>query len=376
MTATATTTAEDVAENIRMLADSAGAFIPRDGDLSRVRAARGAVPGYSRETWSALAGMGWLGLLLPESAGGLGLGLREGVGVGRLLGAGLVPEPVIAAICALDLLHQADPGCITDDLLDGRRLPVAQPLGGGGGDSAGGDSAGGGPDVTGAGLTGRWDCVAGGAGADAYVLRVQGGIALVARDAPGLRVTPVAMHDGSFDARLDLDGVAPRVHPLSDPARPEITHLLLHAAFLQGAARRAFEMTLDYLRIRRQFGVPIGSFQALQHRATDIEIQLALAQAAIDAAAALADTTGYGPRARQGAIRAWLRASGAARLMAREAVQMHGAIGYTDEADIGLFTRKIMVEAGRFGPDSRLRARFMDLRDAQTDPDHPQPVPA
>ncbi len=84
----------------------------------------------------------------------------------------------------------------------------------------------------------------------------------------------------------------------------------------------------------------------------------------IDAAATALDAGQAQRRTRMAVLRARTRAGGLARLVAREAVQMHGAMGYTDEADIGLFTRKLMVEAGQFAPEFRLRAQFMALREA------------
>ena len=86
---------EEWVENVRMLTESAGAVVPADGTLARVRAARFTEPGFSREVWATIVEMGWLGICLGEEAGGYGLGLREAVALTGLLGKGLVPEPVI-----------------------------------------------------------------------------------------------------------------------------------------------------------------------------------------------------------------------------------------------------------------------------------------
>ncbi|MCB2101719.1 MAG: hypothetical protein KDE22_12660, partial [Rhodobacterales bacterium] len=106
-----------------------------------------------------------------------------------------------------------------------------------------------------------------------------------------------------------------------------------------------------------------------QHRATEIKVQMELARAAIGTAAAALDRGGDPGRARLGVLRARTRAGGLARLVAREAIQMHGAIGYADESDISLYARKAMVEAGRFAPEFRLRDHFMRLRTAAADLD-------
>lgn len=344
-------------ETIRMLTDSASAVVPVDGSLNRIRAARFQSPGFSHDTWGAMADMGWLGLRVGEAAGGLDLGLPEAVALARVLGGGLVPEPYLASLFALDLmeaagLHLGMAAVLAGDMIV---LPAWQSA----------------PDamdpkagvmVSGGRLSGTKVAVP--AGADRFVVTTRDGVALVPRDAEGLTITGIAMHDGTFRETLTFDAVACEVHPCAGMENSLYEAMLLHAACLHGAAARAFEITLDYLRTRTQFEVPIGSFQALQHRATEIKVQLELARAVTDAAATALDAGQAQARSRMAVLRARARAGGLARLVAREAVQMHGAIGYTDEADIGLFTRKLMVEAGQLAPEVRLRAQFMALREA------------
>jgi alkylation response protein AidB-like acyl-CoA dehydrogenase len=136
---------------------------------------------------------------------------------------------------------------------------------------------------------------------------------------------------------------------------------LATAAYLLGVMERCFEITLGHLRTREQFGRPIGSFQALQHRAVDLKIQLSLARASVEAAATTLD--GLPPDARAprcaAVSRAKARAAEASLRVTREAVQMHGAIGCTDEYHVGLFLRKAMVLANRYGSASLHRRRFV-----------------
>ncbi len=135
------------------------------------------------------------------------------------------------------------------------------------------------------------------------------------------------------------------------------------AAYLLGVAERAFEITLDYLKQRRQFGQVLASFQALQHRAADMKIQLTLTRASVEGAALELDA-GVAPARRAAVVsRAKARAADTAILVGREAIQMHGAIGYADECDIGLFTRKAMTVANEFGSAMAHRRRFMRLAD-------------
>jgi alkylation response protein AidB-like acyl-CoA dehydrogenase len=117
-------------------------------------------------------------------------------------------------------------------------------------------------------------------------------------------------------------------------------------------------MTLDYLKTRQQFGKLIGSFQALQHRAVDLQIQVALTRASVEAAAVTLDG-GAPPALRQAVVsRAKARASEAAMLVTKQCIQLHGGIGYTDAYDVGLFLRKAMVLGSLYGPAALHRARF------------------
>lgn len=353
-----TTEPEEWVENVRMLTESAGAIVPVDGDLSRVRSQRWVEPGFSRKAWASIVDMGWLGIQVKEESGGLGLGVREAVALAQVLGQGLVPEPVLPAWLAMQLAENAGFDAELEATLSGELLMVpawqASPAGL---DPHTGIT------VSNGRLSGSRTAVCGATGADLFVVTTTAGLALLPRDAQGLTVTPLAMHDGTFQAQLDFDEVACELRPCHDIASALDTAMVLHAGYLLGVSERAFEITLDYLRIRRQFDVAIGSFQALQHRATDIKVQLELARAAINAAAAKIDLGQDGTHCRLAVLRARTRAAALARQVAREVVQMHGAIGYTDEADIGLFVRKVMSEAGQFAPEHALRKQFLTLRE-------------
>ena len=127
-------------------------------------------------------------------------------------------------------------------------------------------------------------------------------------------------------------------------------------AEMLGGAQRAFELTLDYLKTRRQFGVLIGSFQALQHRAARLFVELALTRSAVSAAARADDNTlavlTSVAKARCGET--FLR-------VAEEAIQLHGGIGMTDEHDIGLYLKRAMVTEHLLGNGDEHRRRFARL---------------
>ena len=124
---------------------------------------------------------------------------------------------------------------------------------------------------------------------------------------------------------------------------------------------RALEMSLDYLRTRVQFGKPIGSFQALQHRAVDLYIQQELSSAVLDEALAFLDS-GPDARARAAAAsRVKARCSDAALRITREAIQLHGAIGFTDEYDAGLYLKRALTLAAWLGGAAWHRRRYARL---------------
>jgi len=123
---------------------------------------------------------------------------------------------------------------------------------------------------------------------------------------------------------------------------------------------RAFEMTLRYLREREQFGVKIGSFQALQHRAARLFVEIELTRTAVMAASRAVDE--HLPDARALVSAAKARASDAFRVVAAEALQMHGGIGMTDEHDVGFYVKRAKATELTFGDAAFHRARFAGLR--------------
>ena len=132
------------------------------------------------------------------------------------------------------------------------------------------------------------------------------------------------------------------------------------AAEMLGAASRAFEITLEYLKNRRQFGVPIGSFQALQHRAARLFIELELARSALLAAARAVDSAPDEVPLLSALAKACC--SDVFVHAANEGVQMHGGIGMTDEHDIGLYLKRARAADATFGDAAWHRARWAALK--------------
>ncbi|MEO7734757.1 MAG: acyl-CoA dehydrogenase family protein, partial [Kofleriaceae bacterium] len=335
-------------EDQALLARTAGDFIMASPPIARLRKLRDTRDehGYSPERFARMVELGWTAIPFSEADGGLGMGLAELVLVTEAMGKGLAPEPFIPSIVlgarALALagsaLHKTT--WLTPAIAGTRRLALAY---------AGRHSR---FDLTHAPvtatrtdgsfhLTGQATQVWGGHLADAYVVaaRTSGhgreGITLfvVPASAPGL--TRVRQHrvDSLNAAQLTFDGVAAHEadvlgalgqgHAVLARVIDEAT-VALTGEMLGGMAE-AFERTLVYLRERRQFGVAIGSFQALKHRAARLYIELELARSAVMAAARAVDDAR--PDAARLVSLAKAKLSEAYLLVVNEAVQLHGGIG-------------------------------------------------
>jgi alkylation response protein AidB-like acyl-CoA dehydrogenase len=367
-----------VSEHAAQLEDSVSDFVARATDLTRVRALRGTPQEYDRALWKQMAELGWLGIAIPEAYGGMGLGLTETAIVAQGLARALMPEPYVAssvlAAGALafstneHLKHELLPGAISGErvlalawqeapgVLDTGHVAMhATPFEGG------------------FRLSGTKRYVCGAAGADVYlvVARAEAGLVLacVERGAPGAKLDLESVADGRSFGTLELeDAIVPRekVAATGAAASAAIERALDRAAAvasaeLYGVMSRALEMSVDYMKTRVQFGRPIGSFQALQHRAVDLYIQQELSSAVLDESLAALD--GDPEPARRAAIVSRLKArcSDAAVRIAREAIQIHGAIGFTDEYDAGLYLKRALVLSAWLGNATQHRRRYAAL---------------
>jgi len=346
----------DTKDSLDLLADVAGSFCARDAE--RVRAWRDAGGLLDREMWRRIADNGWLTILVPEDLGGAGLGMDAVAIVSRALGYGCFPEPFAAAgvLTPTALAAGGDPERLAPILAGERVTGVAWC----------GEVA-----VDGAGrLTGRSRFV-GVAGADAYLVagRSGAGVGLywVEEGASGLVEGHERYADGTRSAVLDLHGTAgeeligaPGGGAVVDAAL-DVARVAVSAELL-GVADAALELTIDYLRQRRQFGRPIGSFQALQHRAVNMWMARELLSAALDAAVAVhLDPTADDTSRAIAASSVKARAAHAAPEVCTGALQLHGAIGFTDEYDLGLYLNRALTLAPWLGNATEHRRRHLDL---------------
>jgi alkylation response protein AidB-like acyl-CoA dehydrogenase len=361
-----------------MLAQSVGDFVKRGADLPRVRALTQTRTEFDREQWRQLAELGWLGVLVPDSCGGLGLGLAEATIVAEGLGRALTPEPYTAvAVLAARVLEQAAAVPLRDELLAGlaagERVPVLA------WQEQADDFAGlkvactAAPFEGGYRVSGQKKFVVGATAADGYLVTAQAADGLqllwVPRDAAGCSTGLLPLADGRSYGEVTLKDVAvPREQVLASGStvRAALDRALDHAAAvasaeLVGVMKRANEMSLDYMKTRVQFGKAIGSFQALQHRAVDLYIQQELADAVLRDVTAQLDAAPDDRIRALAASRAKSRCADAALAITRAAIQFHGAIGFTEDCDVGLYVKRAMTVSAWLGNGRAHRTRYARL---------------
>ena len=366
------------ADELRMLRDSAIAFCARESGLARVRGLRGTRPGFDLPVWKKMADQGWLGILLPESFGGSGLGCAAMRVVAEELARALVPEPLAAcAVLARGALLYGDNNALRQTLLPKlaagdlmASLACQEAAGGIVIDDVATTAARGGSNVV---LNGTKRFVTPAAGADGYIVSAREDTELalywVPAAATGIESSFELRADGTFSAIVRLHDV--RIDVANRIAHGAVAHdalaraideaVVIASAELFGVMDRALAITLEYMKTRVQFGKPIGSFQALQHRAVDLHIQKELAVGALDDAVRVLDG-GADARTRSlAASRAKSRCADAALLITREAIKLHGAIGFADECDIGLYFQRALVLAAWLGNGALHRRRYSAL---------------
>lgn len=359
-------------EDLRLLRESARTLFERPGGSDRARKLRDAGGGFDAEMVRELAEAGVFGVAVPEDQGGLGMGLAAAGIIAEEVGRVIAPEPVVLTIgLSLGLLRRLCPDHPkVPQLIGGEAsLAVAWQERGPGGAPA---------DATcryaDGKLFGGKAWVVGAAGSQGFLVVAEGddGPVLVLAEvgADGLVTTGRAQADGSSLGELSFSGT-PAAELASGAAVQEALSeavadaTALAAAELVGLSQRAFEITLDYIKTREQFDKPIGSFQVIQHRAVDLNVMCEVAQAAVREVLTRMDgETDANIRARL-ASRAKARAVTAARNVTRDAIQLHGAVGYTDEFDIGLYLNRALVLSAWLGDDAYHRRIWFEAREAE-----------
>ncbi|OEY66306.1 acyl-CoA dehydrogenase family protein [Marinobacter sp. X15-166B] len=350
-------------EEQQQLDDSAREFLAARSGVGEQRRLRDdKVPaGFSTDVWQEMLALGWGGIALPEEYGGLDFGFQGFAPVFDQIGRNLSASPLLSSVvlCAsvIEQLGRAEqretmlPALISGD----QRLALAlhaqdrfRAEDVGVSVQADGDSY---------LLSGNNIWVPDGVQADGWLVAgrlANGDVAVfhVPAGTTAVTVKPLQVLDSRNHARLSFDQVrvpgSARIGDGNDAC--QALELAVDrgtacvAAELLGTAEAMFAMTLEYLKTRTQFGVAIGSFQALQHRVSWLYVDLQLARSAVMGAFEALDSGTVSETERQQLVSlAKWKAGEAAHKISAEAVQMHGGIGVTDEYDLGLYLKRVRV---------------------------------
>lgn len=355
----------------KLLRDSVRTFTKQRSPIGRFRKVRDDGGGWDPALWREMGELGWLSLPFPESVGGFGGSL---VDVGLLLeafGAALVPEPYLASIvyAGTALLHAANaeqhqrwlaPVCDGTSSLaiahfeSGRRFDMT-------------------PSTTATRDGAAWKVrgnkafVVHGHRADIILVSALGPEATMLfalpRDHAALTIEATRTIDGLGAAAIRIDGSIADEHRLAGGSAADALERATDAAAAMsvseglGVCQSVLELTVSHLRTREQFGTPIGSFQALQHRAVEmfVEVELIRSMAALAAIRGASDDDDERRRA-VSAAKAQLGTSG--RFVTQQAIQLHGGIGITDEHDVGLYFKRMHALGIMFGDEEHHVRRF------------------
>ncbi|WP_067721433.1 acyl-CoA dehydrogenase family protein [Nocardia yamanashiensis] len=320
--------------------------------------------GWDPKVWATFAEIGLLGLTFAEADGGMGAGPIEAMLVLEELGRGLAPEPLLD--CALlpgGLIGQAGTDAQRKDLLPriaegelrvafahnepGLRWPATE---------IGTQAI---ARAEGWQLAGRKNPVSHGDCAELLIVSAalpEGGVGLflVDPEGSGVRRTAFATHDGQRGADIEFDGAAAELLGAAEDRSALIAATAIHAqaalgAEAVGAMSEALRLTTEYLKTRKQFGVPLRTFQTLTQRAADMYVSLELARSmSLYASMSLADGM-IDPLV---ASRAKLRIGRSGRHIGQEAIQLHGGIGMTAEYPVGHYTARLTAIEHTLGDSS------------------------
>ena len=370
-------------EEERMLQESARDFCAKVSPVSAFRALRDGESGdgYDPAVWRQMAELGWMGVPWSESLGGSGFGFR-GLGLiseetGRTLLASPLHSTVWTCASIIDLgasgeikqrlMPQVSAGdCLLALALEesahhaahGAALRIDQT-------------------ASGFLVNGSKRFVADAGVADLLILvgccSGNGGetLLLVPSDADGVSINRLSMVDSRHMADVTFDDVQ-----VSDRSQAligevgeggEVLDQVLDrariglAAEMLGICQELFDRTMEYLKERKQFGVPIGSFQALKHRAAEMFCEIELARSSVLEALTALDDEASKDKVPMLASLAKCKMGETLKLVSREALQMHGGIGMTDEFDVGLFLKRAAVCEQQFGNSSFHAGRYAEL---------------
>lgn len=354
-----------LSEEETMLAESARGFLDADAPVSKLRKMRDDGKTHDPALWAEMAAMGWCGVLVPEDNGGVDMGHAAAGVIAHELGKTLAVSPFLStAVMAATALKQVDSAASAERLsaIAKGRLTYALALD---------ETSKFAPENSqlaceksgnGFRLNGQKSFVVDGGFADRVLVLARSGegpedltLFDLPADRAGITRNDQAMIDSRNAARVEFDNVEATGDDIIGAAGDAMTVLrpALQAgqaalsAEMTGLAAGAADMTVGYLKERQQFGRPIGSFQALQHRAAHLWCEMEVTGSAILHAGRMLDSDPN--NAAMAVSLAKARAIKTAKLAVIEGVQMHGGIGMTDAFDMGFFMKRARVASEWLG---------------------------
>jgi alkylation response protein AidB-like acyl-CoA dehydrogenase len=323
----------DYNEEQQLLADSVRRFLQKDYDFEKRKAIL--ENGWSEEVWATFAQMGLTALPLPAEYGGFGGGAVDLMSVMEAFGEALVVEPYLPTVLAAlavarggsaeqkkSILPLVAEGKLRLALATGPRGVIGAPM------------------------------------ADRIVFGSEGRLRIVGRDEVQVRAFRTVDDLAAGDIRLEGKGES-----LAGGVLDEVLDFgaALACAEAVGAMKYACDTTLEYLKTRKQFGVPIGAFQALQHRMVDMFISYEQAKSMACLACSKVDQSESARDRGRSVSAAKIKIADAARHISQEAVQLHGGMGMSEELKVSHTFRRLTALGRRFGDVDQHLARFASL---------------
>lgn len=373
----------ELSEEQRLLAESVGRYLDNQYGFEDRKKIIQSDTGASQAVWNQLAEMGVLSIPFSEAAGGIGGGAVDMMSAMQAMGKALVVEPVLATVLAGRLIDRAGSAAQRSEILggvidgsrklafahteDGARYRLAQV------------SATATRGADGWTLNGLKRVVLGAPLADLLVVsaRTSGkagdasglSLFLVAPNAKGVSMTAYRTMDNQRAADVKFDGVQVRADALlgaEGQALPAIEEAVDFATALLcaeavGALQFANDTTLEYLKTRKQFGAPIGSFQALQHRMVEMFVTTEQARSMTFLACSKVDTTTDAAERGRIVSAAKIKIADACRQISQESIQLHGGMGMTEEMKVSHTFRRLTLIAQQFGDADAHLERFAAL---------------
>lgn len=352
-----------VTEEQRELRDALRRFFADRSPAAEVRRLMETADGYDPKMWAQMAEqLGLQGLAIAEERGGAGFGMRELAVVFEEMGRAVVCAPFLATITAAAALEAGEGGHdLLPGIADGTAIATLAVAEDGGSWDLGSVATRFEDGV----LRGTKDFVLDGHVADLILVaaRDRDGVGLYAvkSDAGGLARNLLPTLDQTRKlARVEFDGVPARKVGAEDAVLRALDLAAVALAAEQlGGAQRTLDMTVEYAKVRHQFGRPIGSFQAIKHRCADMFVLVESARSAVLNAAAVADESPDELPAAAALAKAYC--SDAFFHTAGEAIQLHGGIGFTWEHDAHLYFKRAQSSRHLFGAPDRHRERLAAL---------------